>query len=234
VSYNNPGVFNAATVGFMAGVYQQRYPYYDAGEAYDAIIAQAELYGVVVDSLIPPGSPSQAYLDAIRDLTANAVATRFSTNIPESGLTQLADAIAAAVNELELTLAPAPPPPYVPTPTAIQYLSSTSASKQIVVSGPDQPVNLDTRTAPFTAVMPTAASCSDGQKASALDGYGSWGTSAPSVSIETGTSMQSPTNPVAAPIAGPATVQMPAVAYGSAKWILEKELTTSPLWKLAS
>lgn len=109
-----------------------------------------------------------------------------------------------------------------PTPVATppQYITSTT-SKQIVVSGPDQPVDVDTTGGAFSVILPPAASCVEGQVVSVKDNTGAWETNPPGVTVEEGALVQDPQNPGS--YVGNGTLPMPKVSGAGAAWVLYKE-----------
>ena len=111
---------------------------------------------------------------------------------------------------------------------ATQYLTNSSASKQIVITGQAQAVSVDATSGVVPAIAPTVASCVEGQMFGMKDNTASWGANQVSVAVESGTKIEDPQNPGTYVTGG--TLDLVKSNGAGASWRLYKSLLT---WGLA-
>jgi hypothetical protein len=81
-------------------------------------------------------------------------------------------------------------------PATPWYLTSSSSSMQIVCTGIEQAVSVDTTAGAVTPVLPLVADCVDGQVVALQDLTDSWGTTPPDVAFEaSGVYVENPQSP---------------------------------------
>jgi hypothetical protein len=225
---NNPTLYDAAYAGFIAGAYFSKELTSASESLYEGIVGQAILYAQALDTAIPAGSPVTGQATFIGNLSQSVFANKYSVDLPESAFVVYASAIAALYEEAASGFVQSGGGGGgVTTP---QYITRSS-SLQIVCSGQDQTVNVDTAGSEelLTVIAPPMADLADGQAFGVEDGNQSWGASAPDVSFESGVSVQDPQNPSSAFLAGPVSVRMMNLNGSSAWWVLLKEIG---VWKL--
>ena len=107
---NNPGLYNAAISGFLAGVHQTMYLTDNVAADYASIVSEAAVFAEAVDLQIPAASPGTANEEFIFGISQAESAYRYTTSTPLAAYSVVAKAIAALYIASNTAFSPVAPP----------------------------------------------------------------------------------------------------------------------------